>query len=84
MTPNLEAKVSTANLDENEFRVLELTLGKYIRYRLDQFDVGINKEIVKDCLEKSGESLNEVDAASVIIKELWNRLRESHRLRVVK
>ena len=80
----LEERVGAGNLDKDEFRVLELTLGKYIRHRLDQFDVGINKEIVKDCLEKSGESLNEADAASVIIKELWNRLRETHRLRVVK
>lgn len=39
---------------------------------------------MKDCLEKSGGSLNEVDAASVILKELWAKLRETHRLRVVK
>jgi hypothetical protein len=80
----LEERVSTADLDEDELRVLELTLGKYIRHRLDQFDVGINKEIVKDCLARSGESLDDIDAATVIIKELWKRLRETHGLRVVK
>ena len=80
----LVEKVGTADLGEDELRVLELTLGKYIRYRLDQLDVGVNKELMKDCLSKSGESLDEVDAATVIIKELWNRLRETHRLRVVK
>jgi hypothetical protein len=77
-------RVSTADLDEDEFWVLELTLGKLIRYKLDHLDVGVNKELMKDCLEKSGESLNEVDAATVIIKELWNRLQETHRLRVIK
>ena len=80
----LAERVSAADLDENEFRVLELIMGKLIRYNLDQKDVAVNKELMKDCLAKSGESLDEVDAATVILKELWNRLRETHRLRVVK
>jgi len=80
----LAEKVSAADLDENEFRVLELIMGKLIRYNLDQKDVAVNKELMRDCLAKSGKSLNEVDAATVILKELWNRLRESHKLRVVK
>ena len=40
----LAEKVGTADLGEDELRVLELTLGKYIRYRLDQLDVGVNTE----------------------------------------
>ena len=80
----LAEKVGTADLNEDEFRVLELALGKYIRHKLDQVDFGVNTELMKDCLAKSGESLNEVDAATVILKELCNRLRETHRLRVVK
>jgi hypothetical protein len=80
----LAEMVGTADLGEDELRVLELTLGKYIRYRLDQMDVGVNQKLMKDCLEKSWGSPNEIDAATVIIKELWNRLRETHRLRVVK
>jgi flagellin-specific chaperone FliS len=59
-------------------------LGKYIQYRLDQLDAGINQELMKECLAKSGESLDEVDAATVILRELWERLRETHKLRVVK
>jgi len=80
----LAERVGTADLDEDQFHVLELTLGKLIRYKLDQVDFGVKTELMKDCLEKSGESLNEIDAATVIIKELWNRLRETHRLRVIK
>ena len=80
----LAERVSAADLDENEFRVVELILGKYIRHRLDQLDVGVNKKLMKDCLSKSGESLDEVDAATVILRELWNLLRETHRLRAVK
>jgi hypothetical protein len=79
----LEERVSAANLEENEFRVLKLMLGKYIRHRLDQMDIGVNKDLMKDCLDKSGESLDEIDAATVILKALWQRLVETHRLRVV-
>ena len=80
----LEERIATANFDEDEIRAIELILGKFIRFKLDQVDVGVNTELMKDCLSKSGESLDEVDAATVIIRELWNRLRETHRLRVVK
>ena len=31
-----------ADLDETEFRVLELALGNYIQYRLDKMDATIN------------------------------------------
>ena len=41
----LAEKVSTADHDENKFRLLELTLGKFIRYKLDQLDVGVNKKL---------------------------------------
>ena len=80
----LTEKVSAADLDENEFRVLELILGKYIRHRLDQMDIGVNKDLMKDCADKSGESLDEIDAATVILKALWQRLVATHRLRVVQ
>jgi len=80
----LEERIATANFDEDEIRAIELILGKFIRFKLDQVDVGVNKKLMEDCLLKSGKPLNETDAATVIIKEIWNRLRETHRLRVVK
>jgi len=80
----LAERVGTADLDENEFCVLKLTLGKLIQYKLDQLDVDVNKELMNDCLVMSRESLSEIDAATVIIKEIWKRLRETHRFRVVK
>ncbi len=80
----LDERVGTANLDEDEFRVLELTLGKLIRAKLDQLGVDLNKALMEDCLAKSGESLDEIDAATVILKEIWNRLRMTHRLRMIK
>ena len=80
----LEERFAAANLSEDEFRALKLMLGKYIRHRLDNLDAVVNKKLMKDCLARSEESLNEVDAATVILKELWKRLRETHRLRAVK
>ena len=75
----------TADLAENEFRVLELTLGKIIRYKLDQLEVGVNVALRDDCISRSGKStLSDTDAAAVILKEVWKRLKETHRLRVVK
>ena len=80
----LAERVGTADLNEDQFRVLELVLGKYIRHKLDQLEVGVNKKLMEDCLERSEESLDEIDAATVILKELWSRLQETHRLRIVK
>jgi hypothetical protein len=80
----LAERVGTADMNENEFRVLKLTLGKLIQYKLDQLDVDVNKQLMNDCLVMSGESLSEIDAVTVIIKEIWKRLRETHRSRVVK
>ena len=81
----LAERVGTADLAENEFRVLELTLGKLIRYKLNQLDVGVNEALRDDCISRSGRStLNDTDAAAVILKAVWERLKETHRLRVVK
>ena len=81
----LAERVGTADLDENEFRVVELTLGKLIRYKLDQLEVGVNEALRDDCISRSGKStLNDADAAAVILKEVWDRLKETHRLRAVK
>jgi len=81
----LAERVGTADLDENEFRVLELTMGKLIRYKLDHLDVDVNETLKDDCISRSGRStLNDADAAVVILKEVWKRLKETHRLRVVK
>ncbi len=81
----LEERVSIADLDEDELRVLELTMGKFMRYRLDQLNEQGNDELLKECRERSGdESLDDAGASVFVLKEIWKRLRETHRLRVVK
>ena len=65
--------------------VFQLALGKYLRYLIDNQSEDVNKNLLKDCIKQSGnETLDEIEAANYILKEVWNRLRETHRLRVVK
>jgi hypothetical protein len=81
----LDDRVKTANLDEDGLATLQLALGKYLRYLIDNQSEDVNKKLLKDCIKQSGnETLDEAEAASYILKELWNRLQETHKLRIVK
>ena len=81
----LDDRVRTANLDEDGLAVLQLALGKYLRHLIDNQSEDVNKKLLKDCINQSGnETLDEAEAASYILKELWDRLRKTHRLRAVK
>lgn len=65
----LDACVSTANLKEDELRVLELTLGKFIQHKLDQLGVGVNEALREDCIARPGEeSMDDADSATVILR----------------
>ena len=76
----LETRVRAVNLEEEELKVLEAALGKLLTYRLEKLDEQVNKELLKECVERSGnESLDDTGASTFIIKEFWKRLRESHR-----
>ena len=81
----LDDRVRIANLDEDGIAVVQLALGKYLRYLIDNQSEDVNEKLLKDCIKQSGnETLDEAEAASYILKEIWNRLQETHRLRVVK
>ena len=81
----LDDRVRTANLDEDGLLILQLGLGKYLRYLIDNQSEDVNKKLLKDCIEQSGnETLDEAEAASYILKELRDRLRQTHKLRAVK
>ena len=81
----LDDRVRTANLDEDGLLVLQIALGKYLRYLIDNQSEDVNEKLMKDCIKQSGnETLDEAEAASYIFKELWDRLRKTHRLRAVK
>jgi hypothetical protein len=81
----LHDKVRTANLDEDGILALQLALGKYLRSILDKQSEAVNENLLKDCIRLSGkETLDKDEAPLYILKELWNRLKETHRLKVVK
>ena len=81
----LKYRVTAAYLNDDGLAILELGLGKYLSQVLQDKSIGLNKELVEDCIKKSGkESLDGIEAANFILKRLWERLRETHRLRVVK
>jgi len=80
---SLEERYTFAYLREDELEPLQITLAMYIGVALEKMSV--RKEIMKDCIAISGdENLNEANASTVILKELWKKLRETHKLRVVK
>ena len=81
----LDDRVRTANLDEDGILVLQLALGKYLRSILDKQSEDVNEQLLKDCIKQSGkETLDKAEAPLYILKVLWNRLQETHKLKVVK
>jgi hypothetical protein len=79
----LKAKIHIAGLEENELEVLHPTLGKHIK---EDYGLKLKKgELMKDCrFMAKGRAIDEDDAAEIIIKEMWEKLRKTHILRVVK
>jgi hypothetical protein len=81
----LEDMVRFANLAEDEVEVLKAVLGKFLNYWLEKLDEQVNDELLEECREKSGDiSLDDAGASGFILTELWKRLIETHKLRVVK
>ena len=70
-------------MTEEDLAILQAVLAKHIGEKMDEWSV--NKELYEDCLKQAdGELLDETDASTVILRMLWDRLKETHRLRVVK
>lgn len=80
---SLKDKTNIANMTENELMTLQFTLGSYI-----DSEFGIytgNRELRFSSKMHSGDvHLDPDEVSPLIIKELWKRLREIHKLRVVK
>ena len=80
----LVTRVKAANLSQIDVQALKLMMVDYIRNRLDQMHPALKKELKRDCLERSELSLDNFDPATVILRELWKRLRVTHKLNDVK
>ena len=79
----LKDKITVANMSHDELPNLHLTLGGYI---LNKFDLLLgNWELMKSCRARSESPLqHEEDAVSIILDALWEKLQQTHKLRVVK
>lgn len=80
---DLEDKVKIAKADFNELINIHLRLKTYLKTALGVWHG--NKELLADCRSISeGAIYNEEQATFVIVKALWQRLKKTHKLRVVK
>ena len=67
---SLNERVTMANLEDDQIEFINKLLAEYIQSKTKQL---ATKHADPDTLE-----------AEAIIKEIWNRLRESHRIRIVE
>lgn len=79
----LKAKAELAKQDEAELSSLHFTFGSFIR---NQFGLWSgNDALLNDCRWIAMDQyLRPEQAVMVIVKELWKRLKETHRLKVIK
>ena len=79
----LEERVQIANIDESDLYKLEIGLTALIR---DRFQIWVpNKDLLESCRTIAGDpDLDMGEAPKIIIKEVWRKLRGTHRLRVAK
>ena len=74
-----------ADLGEDEIRTLELVMGRYMQFRLSELSGKGNDELLKECRDKFGDqSMDDTGAASLILKEIWRQIKETHKLRILK
>lgn len=80
---SLKDKAIIANMAPEALVSLHFTLGNYINNHFDLFTA--NTALLADCRQRSGQAeLAPADTAAVIIRALWERLRGTFRIRVVK
>jgi hypothetical protein len=79
----LKQKATMANMAESELIKLNKSLGRYI---LNKFGLWSgNEKLMESCRTTANYPLpNADDAAAVIIAELWRKLKETHKLRIIK
>ena len=82
-TLSLKHRATIANMAAAELVSLHASLGEYINRKFDLFTA--DSRLLTDCRRRSGRwDLPPTDAAAVIIRSLWDRLRATCRIRIVK
>lgn len=80
----LRDRAEIARMEERDLAELHLSsLGLYIRSEFSLWSA--NKKLMEECRSHAGKPELRGDGISyVIIKELWEKLRKTHLLRIVK
>ena len=79
----LKDKITIANMTADELDSLSPTLGEYVSHFFMQW--AGNNELMASCRFVSKKDIPDENAASkVILEELWENLRKTHRLRIVE
>jgi len=79
----LKDKVTAANMTEIEMESLYPRFGRYIIAKFGLLEG--NDSLFRSCSHESKiKNPDDRDAAEIIIKELWKKLRETHRLKIVR
>ena len=80
---DLRNKAALASLTEDELIPIQLSLGMYIKEKLKIWSV--NTELEKSCIQACREEgLEESNPAMMIVKIIWERLKKTHKLRIVE
>jgi hypothetical protein len=79
----LKDKTTMANMSPDELPNLYLSLGEYI---MNNFGLlSGNHKLVESCRLEAGDTFeHEENAVAIIITALWEKLRQTHKLRVLK
>ena len=79
----LKDKAILANMTVGELAGLDASLGFYIR---THFNPGSQNQLLLDSCRKKADNprLSDQDAAALIIRELWQHLKNTYKIRIVK
>jgi hypothetical protein len=80
---SLKDRTIVANMAEIELSLLHANLGEYIRNEFGLWS-GNSDLMTSCCFFAKKEKVQEDEASSIIIEELWKRLRKTHKLRIVE
>jgi hypothetical protein len=80
---SLKDSTIVANMAEIELSLLHANLGEYIRNEFGLWS-GNQDLMTSCCFFAKKEKVQEDEASSIIIGELWKRLRKTHKLRIVE
>jgi hypothetical protein len=78
-----EERSILAQTSEQNLPILTHLLASFIDTKIG--DSTVNQELIEDCRRKAGNpDLDATEASKVILEAIWKKVRETHRLRVVK